>query len=231
MLKQYDKTLIKYRKRYELFTKVAYAQHNTKDSILFAFLSVNTAYEVNAKAWQAMRGKEWLDPQETMVELMKHGIHYASSRANYICQAFETLNNNPKAYDWNKDKETIQEYRSRLVKTIKGLSWIKVSFFLSLKYGAAADICCIDRWMLRALGHDNVDEAMRKIGRFGPLPRKRYEQFESELRAGARKLGLSLCAYQWGIWDIIQHKNKAETSFPIEPGFKSNPMRVLWNKQ
>lgn len=223
-----DKKLEQYKARYTAFTRAAYANQNLKNSLLFAFLSVNTAYETNARAFTAMKDKEWLDPEETMHELMKHGIHYAGARAKYICEAYTKLQTRPDLFLWDRQNETIQEYRARLVKSIKGLSWIKVSFFISILYGEQADVCCLDRWMLRALGEDSVDEAMRKIGRFGPLPRKRYEAYEARLRRKAKKLGLSLCAYQWGIWDIIQHEHLSETAFPDEPKFKSNPMKALW---
>ena len=203
-------------RRYQEFTRNAYldgADVLTEEGniavynrLLFALLSVNTSYATSAKAYTAMSGKYWRDGQEIMAEYMRHGVHYAGARAGYLAEATERFIEDPIAFIKRQD-ESWNEYRFRLVKLIPGLSFCKVSFFIGMIY-RNADVCCLDRWMLRSLGIKNVDKALSRLSKPYRTSDRMYRRLESTLR-NKNKTDLSLPAFQWAVWDSIQKQSNA----------------------
>jgi hypothetical protein len=179
--------------------------------LLFALLSVNTDYKVTARAYLAMKNRYHTDGQKILEEYMAHGIHHAGARAGYLAQATELYIADPLAFMRQGD-ESWSAYRFRLVKLIPGLSFIKVSFFIGMVY-RNADLCCLDRWMLRSIGFKEPERAMKQIGKGIPICSRRYGLWEHRLRK-VKPSTMSLPAFQWAVWDSIQ-------------GTKPNPMGVL----
>jgi thermostable 8-oxoguanine DNA glycosylase len=211
-----SQTHIRYARRharnYLTFTRRAYlAKPDLKtesgfqavyDRLLFSLLSVNESFEVTASAYSEMRGAIWRNERQILDMYLRHGVHYALARANYLARASELFIADPLAFI-KRPRESFNAYRGRLVALIPGLSWIKVSFFIGMIY-RQADVCCIDRHMLRALGAINADRCMTLLSP-GPIGQWRYQSLENVLRKGAQSAGLPLPAFQWAVWDSVQN--------------------------
>ena len=170
------------------------------DRLLFSLLSVNEAFETTASAYAEMRGTVWHDFRPILDMYLRHGVHYAAARAEYLRRATELFVSDPRQF-LRYPRENWNTYRARLVALIPGLSYIKVSFFIGMIY-RDAPICCLDRHMLRALGAHDAATAMRLL-KPGPLGQLRYQALEASLKR-RNKTKLSLPAFQWAIWDSVQ---------------------------
>jgi len=205
-LKIYTKYAKKENLKYKQFLNDACSgdtdQMRVYNRLLFAFLSVNTSYDKTAKAYDDMKNKYWLDTTETMNKLLEHGIHYAASRAGYIALTSNDFISNYDSFLIG-DCESWNDYRNRLVEKIKGLALVKVSFFITLVY-KDADICCLDRWVLRLMGKKDPEKFMRLLAH-----RNRYQRLEAILRKQAQSIKIPLFQYQWAAWDKIQNKPNA----------------------
>ena len=201
-MRHYRQWVMKYKKQYsEFLANSCLDEKGRRDPMrvynraLFALLSVNTSFDITEKAYADMKGKYWTGQRRIMHRYMRHGIHYAYARGGYLHDFTKAYKKNAAVFLKQCD-ESWNEYRRRLVREVKGLGFIKISFFITLVY-PAADLCCIDRWILRCLGlhANNMPRLSNQIF---------YQSLENIMRQESKILGVDMFQYQWAIWDCIR---------------------------
>lgn len=89
-------------------------------------------------------------------------------------------------------KESWDHHRLRLCVEIRGLALTKASYATCLLYPKAAQVACLDTWMLRVL---------LGTSRFEPLSYARYTELERVVSVYARRHRVPVCLAQWMMWD------------------------------
>ncbi|KKN83822.1 hypothetical protein LCGC14_0294750 [marine sediment metagenome] len=189
-----DRTLAKYRGYVEDM-----ANPITEDvvfwRIVFAILSVHTAFEANELAYQRLHNNgrlpvRWRTLTDWLARVKAGGsvVQFAGQKARFLLD-FQT--------DWKRDAYPFMPngdgsigWRDRLM-TIRGLARTKASFAVCLANPLESEVLCIDRHMARLL-----------LG-FAPKDIKRvdYERCENELLALAKGFDAPPFAVQWCLWD------------------------------
>ena len=169
-------------------------QEEAYERIVFALISVNSAFDATCKAWEKVREVRNGDKWSIYHGLRARGsdgsvVQYAATKASWIgrlwMDAFENgVSLLPVGMDDN-------EYRLYLQHNIKGLALAKGSFAAMLCKGKA-NICCIDTHMHR-LFTGNV--AKKGIGK------RVYLAMEEGVREIAGRHGIATSVAQHCIWD------------------------------
>lgn len=86
-----------------------------------------------------------------------------------------------------------------LVRSIRGLSYVKAPFFCSLMEPTSVDVpVCMDVHMLRFLGYDAW------MSRLAIESWKLYHETQEKLRRRAHRAKMPTFAYQWAVWDFVR---------------------------
>lgn len=116
---------------------------------LFCFLSVQLSWETNVLLYNQLKDYDWEkgpEPVKDMFIKAKAGFH--NTRPYYICAFADAFKTHPGVFS-KREEEDWRTFRRRLDKSVKGLSWAKLSFALELCYPETSELVCLDRHMLR----------------------------------------------------------------------------------
>lgn len=163
--------------------------------IVFAILSVHTAFEPNVLAYELLRSRGMPKRWQTLTRWLagvksKDGavIQFQGQKARYVLDFTASYQVEPTQFCPNGDGST--GWRDRLMK-IRGLARTKASFAVCLADPLGSEVVCIDRHMARLL----LGKAPKAISR------KEYDACESEILALAKGYNAPPFAIQWCLWD------------------------------
>jgi hypothetical protein len=133
---------------------------------LFSLASIQTSWQQNVELYNAVRRLDWLDDQELLMKRIKSA---RTGLYNHKCKAMWEFSRDywedPSKF-YGKPGESWVEYRDRLMGMIYGLGPAKTAFVLEMTWPCSAEICCLDRHIIRMFGEDSdkiSDKKMREL--------------------------------------------------------------------
>lgn len=165
---------------------------------LFAYLSVQTAWETNVRLYNRLKDLHWIKNDEDylrqLFEEERCGRH--NNRARYIHDFTTKFWARPEWF-YPQDGEKWQDFRKRLNKAMLGLAHTKISFVIEMVW-PEADCVCLDRHMLAKLFR-----ARRTKYGYNPSPTK-YRKFESQWCRFCKQRGIKPGLARLAYWDKLQ---------------------------
>lgn len=165
--------------------------------IVFALLSVHTAFEPNTLAYAMLRRrglpKRWPTLTRWLAGVRSPNgnvVQFAGQKAGYVVDFTADFERGPDRFMPNGDGGV--GWRDRLMQ-IRGLARTKASFAVCLADPLGANVVCIDRHMVRLL--------TGSMPRSWPLSKRVYDACESEILALAKGHKAPPFAVQWCLWD------------------------------
>jgi endonuclease III len=172
--------------------------------IVFALLSVHTAFEPNALAYEMLKAngrmpRRWRTLVNRLASVKASDgsvIQFAGQKAQYLIEFDKRWRDDPTPFMPNGDGSV--GWRTR-IQDVRGLARTKASFAVCLSEPMQASVICIDRHMERLL-----------TGRYSatPLSKARYDECEEEVLDLAETYSAPPFAVQWALWDAVRGKRE-----------------------
>lgn len=201
----------KYARQYKVFgarlaVGATFSQYETRRRFAFAILSANAPWQSSVNALRFAERYAFDIPPEAMEEF--RDMQMVPAKAEYLRALPEGESIRTLLRD---SAEPWEEYRERLVRTVRGLGRCKASFACLLLYPTESPLACLDTWMTRVyLG----------AARFVALSRKDYVAIERRVQRFGAKHGLNGALAQWVIWNAARGDDptSVQASHDIFPG-------------
>lgn len=161
--------------------------------LAFSILSVQAPFARGCAAFASVCKLNWRDRQKPkLIRLAIGELIYKDVKTRglvelaKVCDVFD-----PVIY-LRHPNQSWHEYRKQLADKVLGLGKAKGSFAACLLYPLEADLACLDTWMLKRFGAEELN---------GKIPWEVYLAIEAKVREWARRYDVPTFIAQWMIWD------------------------------
>lgn len=146
-----DKEIKSYTKYWTTIAPKSYQEYMQR--WLFAYTSIHTTWRSNVRGYNAIKEiKKWEDDKALLTEkLKKSGVGLHNGRSKGIWEFKKLFITNASSMQ-RKPWESWVTWRNRLVESLYGIGFAKVSFALEMSYPTEANITCLDVHMLKLYG-------------------------------------------------------------------------------
>ena len=185
--------MFNYKKYFEKITPVS--KQDVYNRFLFALCSVHVTWENNIKGYQYLKDKAFDSKLDTLIYVIESKLGMNKVRTKAFMNLWKIFDE-----DWTQvkknDKETWQDYATKLEGLFFGLGYAKSRFAIEMCYPNKAQIVCTDTHILQW--------AKQKSGK---VSRKTCNKVEQGFLNHALQHGIPPVEMRWKMWDKIQGYN------------------------
>lgn len=163
---------------------------------LFSFSSIQTGWAQNVALYNAIKDLQWGWSEDALLGCIKGskaGLH--NRRCRFIWGFYEQFRKNPAKF-YGRKGESWVDYRDRLMGMIPGIGLAKTAFVLEMTWPIKAQICCLDRHIIRMFG-ENAEK----------ITNKKYKELEQEWVRLCKRKGAPPAIARAICWDKIQDES------------------------
>jgi hypothetical protein len=169
---------------------------------IFAYCSIQTGWEMNVKLYNmlAQEADSWIQDKEVLRDiLIQSGAGLHNVRTVNLSLFSLRFWRDPHLFQ-KGSRESWTSFRDRVVSLMRGMGIAKVSFTAEMIYPTTSRVVCLDRHMLRFMGHtkEYCSDAQ-------------YRRYEAYWSRKSLECNVPPAVSRWIMWDKIQ--NKEDSSY------------------